>query len=61
MDSKLPFEQIEFLYDVAIQTATKTLFEDNYEKHGWTQAEFNDVLIAVTQSMLESKLHKWVN
>lgn len=61
MDKKISYEHMEFLYEIAIQAAIKTLFEENHDKHGWTYKEFNDTMVTVIESMMIGKQQQWVN
>lgn len=57
---KLSYEEMSFLYDAAVRTAIKVLFEKN-DQHGWTEQEFNqttDLIIAAEQQKL---ITRWVN
>ena len=58
---KITFEQMNFLYEMALDTATKTLFVDNQDKHGWDKDEFINALIEFSEAELHSKEQKWVN
>lgn len=61
MSNKISYEHMEFLYDIAIQAAVKTLFEENFDKHGWTYKDFNDTMSTVIESMVIGKQQPWVN
>jgi hypothetical protein len=52
---------MEFMYQTAIQAATKTLFEDHYADHGWTQKEFTETMLWTMKAVQEGKLQRWVN
>lgn len=41
-EKKFTFDQMDFMYEVAFEAMLKALFEQNYEKHGWTYEEFCD-------------------
>ena len=58
---KLSYEQMEFLFQTAIQTATKTLFEENFEKHGWTFKDFSIYAAEYQKAIQDGKIQRWVN
>lgn len=60
-NKKMTYEQMEFMYQTAIQAATKTLFEDHYGDHGWTQKEFTETMLHVMKAIQEGKMQRWVN
>jgi len=60
-DKKLTFEQMEFIYQAAIQAANKTLFVENFEEHGWTEKEFTETMLWTLKAIAEGKTQRWVN
>ena len=60
-DKKLTFEQMEFIYQAAIQAANKTLFVENFEQHGWTEKEFTQEMLWTLKAIQEGKIQRWVN
>lgn len=60
-DKKLTYEQIEFLYQAAIHSANKVLFEEKFEEHGWTQKEFIEMFLWTSKAIEEGKLQRWMN
>jgi hypothetical protein len=60
-DKKMTYEQMEFLYQTAINAANKTLFEDNFEQHGWTEKEFTETMLWMLKAIQEGKVQRWVN
>ena len=60
-NKKISYEQMEFLYTSALQAANKSLFEDNFKEHGWTQKEFMETMLWTMQAIAEGKTQRWVN
>jgi hypothetical protein len=52
---------MEFLFQTAIQTATKTLFEENFEKHGWTFKDFTIYMAEYQKAVQDGKIQRWMN
>ena len=60
-DKKMTYEQMEFLYQTAINAANKTLFEDNFEQHGLTEKEFTETMLWTLKAIQVGKMQRWVN
>lgn len=60
-NKKLTYEQIEFAYQSALDTATKQLFEDFYDQHGWTKEEFLKASVLYANAIADGRLVQWLN
>jgi len=60
-NAKLTYDQMEFVYHSAIEAAVKTLFDDHFKDHGWTEKEFVETLVATQQAIAEGKIQRWMN
>jgi hypothetical protein len=43
MSTKIPYEQMVFYYEIAVNKALEKLFSEDAE-HGWTKEEFDKML-----------------
>jgi hypothetical protein len=60
-DKKLTYEQMEFIFQGAMEAARKTLFDDNFEQHGWTFKDFSIAAAEYQNAIIEGKIQRWVN
>jgi hypothetical protein len=40
MSKRMDFNDVAKMYEVMVETVEKVMFEDNFDKHGWTKEEF---------------------
>lgn len=59
--TKLPLDQMQFLFEASYETFMKTLFEDGAEKHGWTEDEFFAAVSEQEKAIADGKIQRWVN
>jgi hypothetical protein len=58
---KLTYEQMEMAYELALEFATKALFEDNFQEHGWTKEEFMNASVEYSMALEQKRFTRWVN
>jgi hypothetical protein len=59
--TKLPLDQMQFLFEAGYETFMKTLFEDKAKEHGWTEDEFFTAVSEQEQAIADGKIQRWVN
>jgi len=53
MSNKLDIEMMAELHQKALDAAERTLFEDNFDKHGWTKEQFYQHFTNEVQSVAD--------
>jgi hypothetical protein len=58
---KLDYEKMEMLYQLALESATKTLFEDHFKEHGWTKEDFITASVEYANALADGRVQRWLN
>ena len=53
MSDRMDIDIMAELHQKAIEAAEKALFEDNFDKHGWTKEAFYNYFVDETQAVAD--------